>query len=77
MCTRLLSVLEAVSEPLFLSRSCSLSLCIGQLGFPVASDGKEYACNGEDLGSIPSVVYILYDENLGARSDLLGGLATS
>ena len=47
------------------------------MGFPVASDGKEYACNGEDLGSIPSVVYILYDENLGARSDLLGGLATS
>ena len=24
-------------------------------GFPSGSDGKEYACNGEDLGSIPGL----------------------
>lgn len=77
LCTRLVGVLEAESETLFLSRPCSLSFCIGQLGFPVASYGKEYACNGKDLGSIPSVVYTLHDENLGARFDPLGGLATS
>ena len=25
------------------------------LGFPGSSDGKEYACNAEDLGSIPGL----------------------